>query len=134
MNDKVEVEQNLGDAKISLSSTEGSVNQNEITSNEMGLSILAHILGYFTSIFGPLIIWIIKKNDSEFLIRECKEAINFQLSLLVYWGIIGLLSVIFIGMLLIPVIFILYFFPIFAIVQVSAGNQSKYPLCIRFIK
>lgn len=50
-------------------------------SDEKTMGMLAHILGAFTSFVGPLIIWLIKKDESPFVNDQGKEALNFQITL-----------------------------------------------------
>ena len=43
--------------------------------------MLAHLLGAFTSFVGPLVIWMIKKEESPFVDDQGKEALNFQITI-----------------------------------------------------
>ena len=49
----------------------------ELTKDVTNIAMLAHLLGVFTGFLGPLIIWIVKKDDHEFINDQCKEALNF---------------------------------------------------------
>src|SRR5687767_6174019 len=53
------------------------------TPDDKTMATLAHVLGIFTSFVGPLIIWMIKKDTSPFVDDQGKEALNFQLTLLI---------------------------------------------------
>ena len=55
---------------------------------EKTMSLLAHILGGVTCFLGPLIIWLIKKDDSPFVNDQGKTALNFQLTMLI--GYVGI--------------------------------------------
>ena len=64
-----------------------------------------------------------------------KEAINFQLSMLLYAFISGLLMFVVIGILLLPLVALFGFvMPIVAGVKAREGTMFNYPLTIRFIK
>ncbi|WP_245631944.1 DUF4870 domain-containing protein [Alicyclobacillus ferrooxydans] len=82
-----------------------------------------------------MIVWLIKRNQSPFVDEQGKESLNFQISLLLYAIIAGLLCLILIGFLL---LFTLAVFQIvlviIATVRVYNGEHYRYPLTIRFIR
>ena len=87
------------------------------------------------NILGPLVIWLIKKNEMPLVDEEGKEAINFQISITIYTGIAFILCFIAIGLLLIfPVILFNVILIIIASVKTSNGEKFHYPCTIRFIK
>lgn len=103
----------------------------------MGLH-LSSLSGYigvpFGSIVGPLVIWLIKKDQSAFIDENGKDALNFHLSMLLYLIIsIPLMFVLvgFISLLAIPILEIV--FSIIAAVKASEGQWFRYPLTIRMI-
>ncbi|MBN1514953.1 DUF4870 domain-containing protein [Candidatus Sumerlaeota bacterium] len=104
-------------------------------SEERGWAMAAHLLplaGF--SFFGPLIIWLIKKDVSEFVEDQARESLNFQLTLLV--GVIIGICTSFIGVGVLLLIFLSIFMviiEIIATVKVNQGERYRYPLCIRFI-
>ncbi len=105
-----------------------------LTSEAKNMAMLCHILG-LVGILGPLIAWIIVKDKHPFVDSEGKEAINFQISMLIYWFIAGLLTVVAIGVILMPVLLLLnLIFVILAAVSASGGKPYRYPIAIRFIK
>ncbi|MDH4238437.1 MAG: DUF4870 domain-containing protein [Phycisphaerae bacterium] len=86
-------------------------------------------------IVGPLIIWQIKKNDFPFVDEQGKEAVNFQISMLIYGIVAGLLCFACIGFILAPAVAIFdIVFLLIATVKANNGFHYRYPLCIRFIK
>jgi uncharacterized Tic20 family protein len=105
------------------------------SNNDRLWSTLAHLSGLFTHFLGPLIIWLVKKNDSPFVDDQGKEALNFQLSILVYQIISGVFLLIVIGLVL---FLALYIFEIIVVIKaaVSAnhGEKYRYPMTIRFVK
>lgn len=62
-------------------------------SDEKTMAMLAHLLGAFTSFIGPLIIWLIKKDESPFVNDQGKEALNFQISVAIGLVAAGLLNI-----------------------------------------
>jgi len=102
------------------------------TSDERTLAILCHILTLFFWLFPPLIIYLVKKNESEFVTAHAKESLNFQITI----GIIGIvLFLTIIGILLLWVLGIVALvFVIVATVKASENKLYRYPMTIRLIK
>jgi len=94
--------------------------------------IFLHVVGH---IFGPLIVWLLKRNESPEIDAHGKESLNFQLSMLIYNVIAGILVIVVIG---IPLLILLYVlnivFVIVASIQAGDGKLYRYPMAIRFIK
>ncbi len=96
------------------------------------------------AVLGPLIMWLIKKDDHPFIDHHGKEALNFNLSLLLY-GLIGFVLGMVVGVVtfgigllaIIPVAFAVAIFwivvTIMAAVAANRGDGYRYPLSIRFI-
>jgi uncharacterized protein len=104
-------------------------------------AMLCHIgafAGYiipFGHIIAPLIIWLIKKDESPFVDDQGKESLNFQISISIYAIIAALLTLVVIGFVL--VIALLTFdmvMVIIAAVKSNNGERYRYPLCMRFVK
>ncbi|MEP7271619.1 MAG: DUF4870 domain-containing protein [Acidobacteriota bacterium] len=99
---------------------------------------LAGLAGYVIplgNIFGPLIIWMIKRDQSWFVDDQGKEALNFQISLTIYL-IIAIISIlIIVGIVLVPVVAVGgLIFMIIAAVKANEGVAYRYPLTLRLIK
>ncbi|MCD6116636.1 DUF4870 domain-containing protein [bacterium] len=99
------------------------------------LSALATFIGIpFGGVILPLIIWLMKRNDSELIDANGKESVNFQISVLIYMIASGLLCLVVIGFILLPIILIAdLVLVIMASVKISAGEEYKYPFSIHFI-
>jgi len=78
-----------------------------VSQNAKNMAMLCHLLGFFTSFIGPLIIWLLKKDEDSFIDQQGKEALNFQITIIIASFVAGLLSFLCIGFLLLPVIGIL---------------------------
>jgi uncharacterized Tic20 family protein len=86
-------------------------------------------------LLAPLIIWLIKKDESPFIDDQGKEALNFQISITIYALVALLLTLIIIGFALLLVIGIFdLIMMIIAAVKANSGEKYRYPLCMRFIK
>jgi len=99
------------------------------------LSALAGYVVPFGWILGPLVCWLVKREEYPFVDQNGKEALNFQISVLIYGIIAVFLSIILIG---IPILIALGIFQlimiIIASVRTSNGESYRYPLTIRFLK
>ena len=104
--------------------------------------VLAHALalvGFFVPlaghIVGPLVIWLAKRDDSAEIDAHGKESVNFQISMLIYNMIAGVLCLVLIGFFMLGILHLLnLILVIVASIQASEGKLYRYPLCIRLIK
>ena len=102
--------------------------------DDRNIAMIAHLLGIFFSFLGALVIWLIKKDDSPFIAQEAKEALNFQITLLIGHMIAGLLMILLIGFLLFPILWgINIIFSILGAVAASKGQSYRYPFAIRLV-
>ena len=99
------------------------------------LSALSGFIIPFGHLIGPLLVWLIKREQHEFVDDQGKEALNFQLSISLYLVVSVVLLLLLIGLLLLPAVAIFSIvMTIVAGVKANAGERYRYPLCIRFIK
>ncbi|WBS00544.1 DUF4870 domain-containing protein [Pseudoduganella sp. SL102] len=98
--------------------------------------ILAHIGGIFFSWLAPFVLYLIKKNDSDtFSADNAREALNFQLTLLVAYVGCFILSFVLIGLFLFWVAILgNLVLCVIAAIKASNGAVYRYPLTIRFVK
>ena len=102
------------------------------TSDERTMAILAHALTVVGGFLAPLIIYLIKKDESKYVAEHAKESLNFQLTVLLAF-IVFLISVV--GWLFIWAVPILaLIFEIIASINASDNKIYRYPLSIRMIK
>ena len=112
------------------------------SSNVRTWCVLAHataLAGFLVPvaghIVGPLIIWLAKRVDSPEIDAHGKESLNFQLSMLIYNVIAGILCLLIIGFAILFVLHILnVVLVIVASIQASEGKLYRYPISIRLIK
>ena len=107
----------------------------EISKDAKNIAMLSHLLGLFTCFVGPLIIWLLKKDDDPFIDRQGKEALNFQITVVIGLFAASVLSFACIGVFLFPVIGVLdLIFCIIASVHASKGQDYRYPISIRLVR
>ena len=100
------------------------------------LTALVGLIGVpFGNILGPLVIWLLKKNEMPTVDQQGKESLNFQISMAIYGIIAGLLVFVIIGIpLLIGLAITDVVLVIIASIKVNNGEAFTYPLAIRIIK
>lgn len=120
---------------------------NEITGSEGSASkdermwgMLCHLTVFsgfiipFGNILAPLVIWLIKKDEMPFVDDQGKESINFQLTMLIAFIISAILTMVFIGFVLIPLLLIFEIVVlIIASIKANDGVRYRYPWAIRFL-
>ena len=122
----------LNDAMAAPPSPGGVASQEDRT-----LALLTHLSGIILSFIVPLVLWLINKDkpETEFLNDQAKEALNFQITVVIAWVIAIVLSAIAIGFLLYPVIWIgNLILCILAGVKANEGVAYRYPFALRLIK
>ncbi len=108
---------------------------------------LSALLGWLGNgllwVAGPLILWLVKRNDHPFIDDQGKESVNFHLSLLIYAlgivvvGVPTLIIGIGLVILIVGGIALAIIQPVFSIIaaiQASNGMPYRYPMTIRFLK
>ncbi|MFT7615385.1 MAG: putative Tic20 family protein [Candidatus Woesearchaeota archaeon] len=101
--------------------------------DQKNLGFLAHILGLFTGWVGPLIIYLIAdKGQGK---DNAREALNWNISLIIYYAISWVLAFIIVGFVLMAVLGICHIiFSILGIVAANKGEVYSYPMTIKFLK
>jgi uncharacterized Tic20 family protein len=102
------------------------------------LSHITALIGYFAIPFGnviaPLIIYLMKKDESPFVAEQSRESLNFKISLSSYKLISGVLVLVRIGFLLLAAGWVAgVILTIIAAVKAANGEAYRYPLTIRLI-
>lgn len=104
------------------------------TSDEKNIATVTHLGGTVFSFIPGLLVWILKKDDSAYIADQAKEALNFQITVLIAQFIAGILAVILIGFLFMGIIWLLnVVFCIIAAISSSKGETYRYPICLRLI-
>jgi len=103
--------------------------------------MLCHLIAFsgfvvpFGSILGPLIIWLIKKDEMPFVDDQGKESLNFQLTMLIAFVVAFVLIFVIIGFFLLGMLSIYEIVMlIIATIKANEGVRYRYPYAIRFIK
>ncbi|HIO91743.1 MAG TPA: DUF4870 domain-containing protein [Leucothrix mucor] len=87
-------------------------------------------------VLGPMIMWMVRRNDSAFIDAQGKEAVNFQLTILVTSFILVLLggiTKIFFALSAV-VLAVGMIFSAIAAINIYKGKDYRYPFAVRLIK
>jgi uncharacterized protein len=127
-----------------------------LTGELRGWGIGAHLAGLGAGLataavfgwVGPLIVWLLKRDEHPFTDHHAKEALNFQLTVLVAIAagalltipavIVGVLTLglglLLIGAIVLAAVVAWFVLPIMAAIKASNGEGYRYPLTIRFVR
>jgi uncharacterized Tic20 family protein len=100
---------------------------------------LSALLGLVTAgwacFLGPLIIWLVKKDTMPFVDDQAKEALNFNITVMIAGAICWVLVFVLIGFLLLWALAIVWIvFTIIAAIKANEGVSYRYPFALRLIK
>jgi uncharacterized Tic20 family protein len=111
-----------------------------VTEEERNWAMAAHlssILGvwaFFLGAIGPLVVLLAKGDRSPFIRSQAVEALNFNISVLIYSVVGWVLVLVLIGIPLLGALFVFWLvFTLVATVKVSNGQPYRYPLTIRLV-
>jgi len=94
--------------------------------------LVANGIGF---LLGPLVTWLIKREDHPFIDQQGKEAVNFQITMfLVLFACLPFVLILVGIFMMIAVGILMTVFPIVGAIQASEGKPYRYPLSIRFIR
>jgi hypothetical protein len=97
-------------------------------------AIGAHLGPLVLGFVAPLVVWLVFKDRSAFLDRTGKEALNMQLSYLVYFLVASLSVFVLVGLFLLPLVGLAWFLlMILATVKVAGFSDYRYPAIFRFV-
>ena len=117
----------------------------EINKEQRTWAMIAHLSAfamYLTGIghlLGPLIIWLAKRDGNPFVDDQGKEALNFQITVTLYYAAAIILIFTLIGAIIgIPAVIAIGVFQIvcmiIATIKASDGVAFRYPLTLRLLK
>jgi uncharacterized Tic20 family protein len=106
----------------------------EPSNDDKNIATITHLGGTVFTFVPALIVWILKKDDSAYISDQSREALNFQITMVLAYMLAGLLSWILIGLIFFPIIWVLNIvFCIIAAISTSKGESYRYPFSLRLI-
>jgi len=107
----------------------------ELSSDAKLWGMLAHLSALLFGFVGPLVVWLIKKEEIPFVADQGKEALNFQITVFIAMMICAVLMVVLIGIFLMPLVGIAALvFTIIGGIKANGGETYRYPFALRLIK
>jgi uncharacterized Tic20 family protein len=105
------------------------------TQDEKNLGLIMHVMSLVGfSLIGPLIVWLVKKDESPFINAQGRELLNFQLSFLIYTIACLPLCFVLIGIPLLIVVGIAAFIlTIIGLVKATEGKIYRFPVTIKML-
>jgi hypothetical protein len=104
------------------------------SNDDKNIATVTHLGGMIFSFFPALIVWILKKDNSEYIASQAKEALNFQITMVLAYMVAGVLMWVLIGFILFPIIWLLNIvLCIIAAISTSKGDTYRYPFALRLI-
>ncbi len=104
------------------------------TPDDRQMGLFCHLGGALLGFLVPLIIWLIKKDQSRFIDDQGKEALNFQITMLIGHFVGGLTICFTFGGVNLLCYVLTLVFGIMGGVAANKGEVYRYPINIRFIK
>ena len=99
------------------------------------LSALSGFVVPFGNILGPLVVWLAKRDGSAFVDDQGKEALNFQITVMIAAVVSGILVLVLVGILMLVVVGVAWLvLSIVAGVKANEGQRYRYPLTLRLVK
>lgn len=99
-----------------------------------GALVAGFVSSGFLAWLVPLLVMMLKGPASPFVRRQAVESLNFQINMIIWAVVSGILILALIGFLLLPLVGIWWLvFTIIGAVKASNGEDYRYPLIIRFV-
>ena len=108
-------------------------------SDERTWAIAAHLSSFVAAyvalgLLGPLTVMLIAGPRSAFVRRHAVEALNFNISVLIYVAVAAVLSLVLIGIPMLIAIGVLYVISVIrGAIAASRGEEFRYPLTLRLV-
>ncbi|TMP16595.1 MULTISPECIES: DUF4870 domain-containing protein [unclassified Pseudoalteromonas] len=99
------------------------------------LSALAGLLFPFGSVIGPLIVWLVKKEEMPLVAEHGRKSLNFQLTMMIAYIVCFMLMFVVVGVILLPLVALFsLIMVVVSAIKANDGKEVNYPMAIEFIK
>ena len=99
------------------------------------LSALAGFIIPMGSIIGPLIVWLIKKDEMPLVAEHGRKSLNFQITMFIAYIVCLILMFAVIGVILLPIVAIFSFIMVvIGAIKTNDGKEFNYPFSLQLIK
>jgi uncharacterized protein len=112
------------------------------SSDERTWAMIAHlsafagmVMPWLGQVGGPLVIWLTRRDQSAFVERQAREALNFNLTVVLASFLCAAFFLIGIGILLWAALALIWFIlTIVAAVRANEGIDYRYPVSLRLLR
>jgi uncharacterized protein len=112
------------------------------TENDRTWGMLAHlsaltgvVVWLLGCIIGPLVVWIVRRDQSAFVAEHAREALNFNITVVLAALVCMVLMMVFVGFILGTALFVVWLvFTLIAAIKASEGEHYRYPFSLRLVK
>ncbi|MDQ9092208.1 DUF4870 domain-containing protein [Pseudoalteromonas haloplanktis] len=99
------------------------------------LSALAGFVVPLGAILGPLVVWLIKKEEMPLVAEHGRKSLNFQITMLIAYILCFILMFAVIGVILLPIVAIFSFIMVvISAIKTNDGKPFSYPFSLNLIK
>ncbi|RNL86154.1 DUF4870 domain-containing protein [Halostreptopolyspora alba] len=108
-----------------------------VSSDDRTMGLIIHLGGFLLGFLLPLIMYLMKKDESPWIRHHSAQAFNFQVTLLIPYFIVMILTVVTFGIggLLFPLVWVAALvFGILAAIAANKGEWYTYPVSIPMLK
>lgn len=97
-------------------------------------ALIGFLFPYGANLVGPLVVWLLKKDQFALVDQQGRESLNFQITWTIAFIIAKILVFVLIGVILIPAVYIAgIVLVIYASVKVKDGESFRYPFSLRIL-
>lgn len=109
--------------------------QTETSQDARNMAMLCHLLGV-VGFFAPLVIWLIERDKHRFVDEHGRQAMNYQISVLIYGAVCWLLCLVQVKLVVLLWLLTVVHLVLVVVgtVQASQGRLWRYPIAIPFLK
>lgn len=106
----------------------------EMSRDARNLAMLCHLLG-IVGFLAPLVIWLSERDKHRFVDQHGTGAMNYQISLMIYFAVAWLSCFIYIGFVLTPLLGLTHLvLSILGALKARNGQPWRYPIAISFLR
>jgi len=116
-----------------------------VTQEDKQTAMFIYLLGIFTGFIGPLILWMMKKDQSRFIDHHGKEALNFSITVAITAFAVGLVGAPIViltfglgGLIIGPLMMALHIYALVMLImnamKANKGEWCEFPITIRMIR
>jgi uncharacterized protein len=97
-------------------------------------ALLGFAIPFLGNVLGPLVIWLAKRETSAFVADQGREALNFNITVLIGGLVCAVLALIFVGLLLGAALLVYWLvLTIVAGIRANEGTLYRYPFALRLV-